>query len=179
MKQLLIYVIPIIFLSSCSSDNELDEKVFVRVVCVVLILGVFYISNKVSTANKERRLMKIAQFKFNEFEKLLQNKQTNLKAKAGSENFLSMKSAMSNGVEIIGSEEYRINDYLEYNGIEKVHNYYVTIEKIINDKRFIEQSNNYFKEISYESLSREVEIVEKKIMSNQQFMVEFNLRKLR
>lgn len=150
---------------------------------VILFWGiVIYKSGKwvrktyISEPEKDK---KIGLYKFSEFKESLSNYGIGANPIKANENCLMFRENISNGVEIIGKIDYSINDYIEFNLNEKVHNYYFKIEACIKEVSVTEKSLDYFKRFDIETCKTEISTMRNNVVNNPNYLQVIKLNQLR
>lgn len=143
---------------------------------IIFFVGKWVIKTYFTEPQKDKR---IGLYKFDEFKIALNSYKIDSTPIKGSENFLTFREHISNGVENIGYFDYSINDYIQFTGSEKIHNYYFTIEVKLKELRLTEKSNGYFKSVDIDTCKNEISELRNKITNSESYQRTLKLHQLR
>lgn len=131
----------------------------------VVPIGLWVYNHFVSEPQKN---IKIALYKFDTFKSALSGYDISDRPVNGSENILTYREKITNGVEVIGCFDYSIHDFIQLTETKK-HNYYFSVRIEFKDLVINEKSSGYFKTYTSELCRNEISVLRKRITNNKNF----------
>ena len=153
-----------------------EAVLFIVFLFVVVPIGIWVYKNTILETQKS---IKIAKYKFDAFKDALAVYNIIEIPRDGSENFITFREKVTNGVETIGIFDYSVHDYIEFSSTEKKHNYYFSINLELKDLELYEKSTEYYKNITTEICQKEIAILRKRITDTSSYKNKIQFLKLK
>lgn len=143
---------------------------------IIFFIGKWVLKTYFTGPQKDKQ---IGLYKFDEFKIAMSSYQIDSTPIKGSENFLTFREHISNGVDKIGNIDYSINDYIQIINSEKIHNYYFTVEVKLKELSLTEKSDGYLKSADISTCKTQISLLRNKITSSDRYQKILKLNQLR
>lgn len=153
-----------------------DILYIILAIITVLLIGRWLFKAYITEPQKDK---KIGLYKFQEFSLALGDYKIALLPVKGSEHYLTYRENISNGVENIGHIDYSINDYINFQGMDKIHNYYFTVEASIQGVKLEAKSSGYISTVDVENCKKEIDRLRHRVINNPDFQRALKSKQLR